>query len=188
MAQQVREKQHYLCLNYDGKFGLNNINNYFQNANSSKEAVYWKEWSYKEGDPILFNDTARFSLLYNNLKGRIIKIDKESDRISFTIDVDVVLTERDCKREEIELIDNKENSTRIRFTVYAYNDEKNDGDDELRMKSIIPFQLAYAVSIHKEGHFYINEGTNGCSGGFCLIVCTRRQKSVIITETRWEFS
>lgn len=138
-----------LCLNYDGKFGLNNINNYFQNANSSKEAVYWQEWSYKEGDPILFNDTARFSLLYNNLKGRIIKIDKESDRISFTIDVDVVLTERDCKREEIELIDNKESSTRIRFTVYAYNDEKNDGDDELRMKSIIPFQLAYAVSIHK---------------------------------------
>lgn len=138
-----------LCLNYDGKFGLNNMNNYFQNANSSKEAVYWQEWSYKEGDPILFNDTARFSLLYNNLKGRIIKIDKESDRISFTIDVDVVLTERDCKREEIELIDNKESSTRIRFTVYAYNDEKNDGDDELRMKSIIPFQLAYAVSIHK---------------------------------------
>lgn len=138
-----------LCLNYDGKFGLNNINNYFQNANSSKEAVYWQEWSYREGDPILFNDTARFSLLYNNLKGRIIKIDKESDRISFAIDVDVVLTERDCKREEIELIDNMENSTRIRFTVYAYNDEKNDGDDELRMKSIIPFQLAYAVSIHK---------------------------------------
>ena len=138
-----------LCLNYDGKFGLNNINNYFQNANSSKEAVYWQEWSYKEGDPILFNDTARFSLLYNNLKGRIIKIDKESDRISFTIDVDVVLTERDCKREEIELIDNKESFTRIRFTVYAYNDEKNDGDDEMRMKSIIPFQLAYAVSIHK---------------------------------------
>lgn len=32
-----------LCLNYDGKFGLNNINNYFQNANSSKEAVYWQE-------------------------------------------------------------------------------------------------------------------------------------------------
>lgn len=147
--KKVAKDEVILCLNYDGKFGLNNINNYFQNANSSKEAVYWQEWSYKEGDPVLFNDTARFSLLYNNLKGSIIKIDKENDRISFTVDVDVVLTERDCKREEIELIDNKENSTRIRFTVYAYNDEKNDGDDELRMKSIIPFQLAYAVSIHK---------------------------------------
>lgn len=27
--------------------------------------------------------------------------------------------------------------------------KSNDGDDELRMKSVIPFQLAYAVSIHK---------------------------------------
>lgn len=147
--RKISDDEVILCLNYDGKFGLNNINNYFQNVNSSKKAVYWQEWSYKEGDPVLFNDTVRFTLLYNNLKGRIIKIEKEIDRISFTIDVDVVLTERDCKREEIELIDNKENSTRIRFTVYAYNDEKNDGDDELRMKSIIPFQLAYAVSIHK---------------------------------------
>jgi len=146
--QEVKDEV-ILCLNYDGKFGLNNINNYFQNANSSKKAVYWQEWSYKEGDRVLFNDTARFSLLYNNLKGRIIKIDKETDRISFTVDVDAVLTERDCKREEIELIDNEENSTRIRFTVYAYNEENNEGDEELQMKSIIPFQLAYAVSIHK---------------------------------------
>lgn len=138
-----------LCLNYDGKFGLNNINNYFQNANASGKAVYWQEWCYKEGDPILFNDTIRFSLLYNNLKGRIVTIDKEIDRISFTVDVDIVLTERDCKREEIELIDNTENSTRIRFTVYAYDDEKYDEDEELRMKSVVPFQLAYAVSIHK---------------------------------------
>lgn len=138
-----------LCLNYDGKFGLNNINSYFQNANTSGEVVYWQEWGYKVGDPILFNDTTRFTLLYNNLKGRIVEIDKEADRISFTVDIDVILTERDCKREEIELIENKENSTRIRFTVYAYDDEKHDENDELRKKSIIPFQLAYAVSIHK---------------------------------------
>lgn len=138
-----------LCLNYDGKFGLNNINHYFQNANTAGKAVYWQEWSYKEGDHILFNDTTRFSVLYNNLKGRIVKIDKEIDRISFTIDVDVVLTEKDCKREGIEFIDNTTSSTRIRFAVYAYNEEEHDEDDELRMKSIIPFQLAYAVSIHK---------------------------------------
>ena len=76
-------------------------------------------------------------------------IEKGIDRISFTIDIDVVLTEKDCKREEIELINNMEDSTRIRFTVYAYNDEKNNEDEALRMKSVIPFQLAYAVSIHK---------------------------------------
>lgn len=30
-----------LCLNYDGKFGLNNMNNYFQCANHEGEAVVW---------------------------------------------------------------------------------------------------------------------------------------------------
>lgn len=149
ILKKAADDEVILCLNYDGKFGLNNINSYFQNANNSGEVIHWQEWGYKEGDPILFNDTTRFSLLYNNLKGRIITIDKEADRISFTIDVDVVLTERDCKREGIELIENMEKSTRIRFTVYAYDDEKHYEDDELRMKSIIPFQLAYAVSIHK---------------------------------------
>ena len=135
-----------LCLNYDGKFGLNNINNYFQNANTSGKAVYWQEWSYKEGDHILFNDTTRFSFLYNNLKGKIVTIDKEADRIFFTIDAEVVLTENECKREGIEFIHNTISSTRIRFAVYAYADNE---DDDMRMKSIIPFQLAYAVSIHK---------------------------------------
>lgn len=68
-----------LCLNYDGKFGLNNMNSYFQNANTEK-AVTWRDWKYKAGDPILFNDTNRFSLLYNNLKGRIIRIDKNKEK------------------------------------------------------------------------------------------------------------
>ena len=37
-----------LCLNYDGKFGLNNMNNYFQCANHEGEAVVWGEWIYKK--------------------------------------------------------------------------------------------------------------------------------------------
>jgi hypothetical protein len=139
-----------LCLNYDGKFGLNNINNYFQNANKQGEAVLWQEWSYKIGDPILFNDTKRFSLLYNNLKGRIIQIEKEEYRISFTIDVEILLTEMDCQKDGLDFINVAGHSTRIRFTVYAYDSSEAEGDAEtLRMESIIPFQLAYAVSIHK---------------------------------------
>lgn len=139
-----------LCLNYDGKFGLNNMNNYFQNANRKGEAVSWAEWSYKVGDPILFNESRRFSLLYNNLKGRIVKIKKEASVISFIIDVDIPLTEIDCRRDGIEFFDVVKSGTRIGFTVHAYEDGKIDEeDDDLRMKSVIPFQLAYAVSIHK---------------------------------------
>ena len=53
--EQEVENEVILCLNYDGKFGLNNMNNYFQAANTGK-AVSWKEWTYKIGDPILFNE------------------------------------------------------------------------------------------------------------------------------------
>lgn len=44
-----------------------------------------------------------------------------------------------------------ENGTRIRFAVYEYDESKKgeDLDENLRLKSVVPFQLAYAVSIHK---------------------------------------
>ena len=29
-----------LCLNYDGKFGLNNMNQYFQNANTKSKSIF----------------------------------------------------------------------------------------------------------------------------------------------------
>ncbi len=60
-----------LCLNYDGKFGLNNMNLYFQNANTSSKAYSWNEWTFKVGDPIIFVNSNRSSLLYNNLTGSI---------------------------------------------------------------------------------------------------------------------
>lgn len=137
-----------LCLNYDGKFGLNNMNTYFQAANTKGEAVSWAEWTYKIGDSILFNDSKRFDLLYNNLKGRIVNIEKLSHSISFTVDVDIPLTEVACKRDGIEFIESVENGTRIRFVVYEYDEGKKE-DEDLRLKSVVPFQLAYAVSIHK---------------------------------------
>lgn len=134
-----------LCLNYDGKFGLNNMNSYFQNANT-ETAVVWRDWKYKVGDHILFNDTDRFSLLYNNLKGRIVQIELFDSRIRFTVDVEIPLTEQDCQNDGIEFIDIIDDVTRIRFDVLDFEEEMADED---RKKSIVPFQLAYAVSIHK---------------------------------------
>lgn len=55
------EDEVVLCLNYDGKFGLNNMNTYLQNANTASKAVSWQEWTYKIGDPILFNESQRGS-------------------------------------------------------------------------------------------------------------------------------
>ena len=139
-----------LCLNYDGKFGLNNMNNYFQCANKEGEAVVWGEWTYKKGDPVLFNDSKRFPALYNNLKGWIVDVEKDRKEIRFTIDIDMKLTEKECKENGIEFIGDTGKYTRIRFCVFKYDSNVSDDKvDEMRMKAVVPFQLAYAVSIHK---------------------------------------
>ena len=102
------EDEVILCLNYDGKFGLNNMNNYFQAANTKGEAIPWAEWSYKVGDPILFNDSKRFDLLYNNLKGRIVDIEKHSGSISFTVhDVVKGFATDESKRKSLEIVKTK---------------------------------------------------------------------------------
>lgn len=98
---------------------------------------------------ILFNETKRFPLLYNNLKGRIVGIVKDAESVTFTIDIEVILTEMDCQGQDFELVDVFDNSSRISLTVYAYDDNTSDLEDSSRMNSIVPFQLAYAVSIHK---------------------------------------
>ena len=144
------EDEVVLCLNYDGKFGLNNINSYFQDANPSQKAYYWSEWKYKIGDPILFNENKRFPMLYNNLKGKIVDIKKDINEIKFIIDIPIILTAINVRNTDLEIISHTQNSTRISFSVYMNDDNQTDEDYEIiRMKSIIPFQLAYAVSIHK---------------------------------------
>lgn len=151
LLQKEDSDEVVLCLNYDGKFGLNNMNNYFQAANKGK-AVNWGEWTYKEGDQILFNDSKRFPVLHNNLKGRIVRIEKiPKKEISFTIKIDLVLTEQECEKNDIEYIHSNGNNTEIKITISRYdaNTIKEIEEEEARMKAVIPFQLAYAVSIHK---------------------------------------
>lgn len=104
-----------MCLNYDGKFGLNNMNNYFQTANKKGNAVLGKEWSYKSGVPILFNETKCFPILHNNLKGHIVDIVKYADRITFTVDVEMNLTEIEGK---IKVIIPNSNSEKIIHGIF----------------------------------------------------------------------
>ena len=64
-----------LCLNYDGLYGINNINRYLQESNPSP-SMEWGVQQYKVNDPILFNESERFApVIYNNMKGRIISIE-----------------------------------------------------------------------------------------------------------------
>lgn len=140
------EDEVVLCLNYDGKFGLNNMNQYFQNANTNSKAFSWEEWSYKIGDRIIFINTRRSALLYNNLKGIITNIAYAKKNIIFEIEVKAFFTESQCEAETFDYVDTTEKGTIIRIEVIPWDDELSE---EEKVKTVIPFQLAYAISIHK---------------------------------------
>ena len=132
---------------YDGLYGINNINRFLQNANRNK-AYEWGIGTYKIGDPILFNEYSKFSkVLYNNLKGKIVDINIENDKIWFTIEIDKVINEFDTFGYDFELLGMSENKKSIvKFKVNKYVDTD---EDETTSDSIVPFVVAYAVSIHK---------------------------------------
>jgi DNA replication protein DnaC len=131
-----------LCLNYDGLYGINNINRFLQSSNPGK-SVTWGITTYKVGDPILFSETERFRpVIYNNLKGKIIDIVEINSGIQFDIELDRPLTEFDVYGTELEWL----RDSIVRFSVFL-SDNSDDDDDSLN--TIIPFQVAYAVSIHK---------------------------------------
>ena len=134
-----------LCLNYDGLYGINNINKVLQAKNSNIEYTIGVD-TFKIEDPIVFNDCPRFRDLYNNLKGTIKNIEKdnENDCVWFTILVDDILYNSE---NNYEIFENMDNKTMIRLYVRNFKDTNDDDDD--RNEHIIPFNLAYAVSIHK---------------------------------------
>ena len=137
-----------LCLNYDGLYGINNINRFLQGSNRNTP-IEWGTHIYKINDPILFNETDRFApLIYNNLKGRLANIKIFEDKIQFDIEVDKVINEFEAEDYVFELLDNAENGNSvIRFSVNKY--KSTDDDDDTSSNTVVPFQVAYAVSIHK---------------------------------------
>lgn len=145
---RTSEDEIVLCLNYDGLYGINNMNKLLQGANPNPEHK-WNLHIYKVGDPILFNESNRFyPLLYNNLKGRIEDIDdSRSDRIVFTVSVDVTLTEiSTCRYEGLELLGHEKGRSALRFSVKQI---VNNDEEDLNDECVVPFQVAYAASVHK---------------------------------------
>jgi len=137
-----------LCLNYDGLYGINNINRFLQSSNANVP-IEWGTHIYKVDDTILFNEMDRFTpLIYNNLKGRIVGIEILENEIQFDIEIDKVINEFDARYYDFQLMENAENGNSIiRFSVNKY--KSTDEDDDAYLDTIVPFQVAYAVSIHK---------------------------------------
>ena len=137
-----------LCLNYDGLYGINNINRFLQQSNPNP-AMQWGIQIYKVNDPILFNESERFApLIYNNMKGGIVGIKIFDEKIQFDIELDKVINGLDAANYDFELLDDSPNGNSvIRFITSKIGN--TDDDDDISSLAIVPFQVAYAVSIHK---------------------------------------
>jgi hypothetical protein len=142
LFEPQRDDEIILCLNYDGLYGINNINRFLQSSNPSP-AISWGPALFKAGDPVVFNDSERFKpLIYNNLKGSIVSIEREPGRIRFEIDLARDVTELSVWGTEL---------TWVRDSVIAFDvfELANSDDDDAALNTSIPFQVAYAVSIHR---------------------------------------
>ena len=136
-----------LCLNYDGLYGINNVNRFLQGGQEEKCIEYNLE-RYKVGDPIIVFENSRFrDLLYNNLKGNILDIEEGDDQIKFTIEVERTLNGFDVDGYSLEL----EPPIHDKKSVVSFYVGKavTKDDEDRRAEFIVPFKVAYAVSIHK---------------------------------------
>ncbi|WP_406245422.1 ATP-dependent RecD-like DNA helicase [Microbacterium sp. M] len=142
LFQKESDDEIVLCLNYDGLYGINNVNRFLQ-ASNPEPAATWGQAVYKVGDPVLFNETDRFRpVIFNNLKGTIAKIDRVPGRITFDVRLDRELAEDDLEDTELRWAGERT----VRFDVF---ESVSSDDDDDQANTLVPFQIAYAVSIHK---------------------------------------
>ena len=158
--EPAAENEIVLCLNYSGLYGINNINHFMQENNKGKE-IYRGIQRYKVGDPVLFNDISdvffinsneKVPLIHNNMKGKIVDFrtineGKLDEAIQFDIELDTSIMMLNNDDYNFKIIgDNKQGNSIIQFEVFI---NKSTDEDDNTFKTIIPFQIAYAVSIHK---------------------------------------
>ena len=143
-----------LCLNYDGLYGINNINRFLQESNPN-QAVEWDVQQYKVGDPVLFLENNRFHpVIYNNMRGRIVGIEKldvgeMTERIQFDIELNTTINPADTSFMPLTVLEDPDtDNSVVRFCVNKIKSTDED-DDGSTASTIVPFQIAYAVSIHK---------------------------------------
>ena len=89
-----------------------------------------------------------------NMKGKIVKIEildagTADARIIFDIELEKLIDEREAGWYDLEYIGESEKGNSIvSFAVFQTKDEDEDDDGNVS-RTVVPFQIAYAVSIHK---------------------------------------
>lgn len=145
--KKENEDEIVLCLNYDGLYGINNLNKFLQDNQEGKFVQIGLE-QYRVGDPIIFKENQKYGkYLYNNLKGTILDIDSYKEGTKFKLEVDIVFNSLDVENAPFELEEpiNKGKSVITLKVGNFINIDDEDRSDE----NVVPFQVSYAVSIHK---------------------------------------
>lgn len=116
-------------------------------ASNKNKAIEWVNHIYKSEDPILFTDNEYYRpIFYNNLKGKIVSIEKQINKINFTVEIPTLYTALQVNSVKgLSFIKNDRNTTTIKMTfIEPTSKELKEGTFQ-----DVPFQIAYAVSIHK---------------------------------------
>ena len=142
---EKKEDQVVLCMSYDGLYGINNMNKYLQP--SSENHYFYQQNTYCIGDPIIFiNNDYDYLGIYNNLKGKILDIEQSENKIMFKIDINKELNQFGLINNEISIgLENKKSIVYITKKLTLLEDY----DEDSNKSSKLPFQLSYAMSIHK---------------------------------------
>jgi len=143
---RAKDEEIILSLNYDGLYGVNNLNRLLQTKNDSQPFI-WHGNIYKIGDPIIFNDTRIYKpLIHNNMKGIIRNISMNNLEITFTIELDPLVMVDEILTTASGLIYRGGNS--VQFTVdRLLGNDQDDADSN--HKAVVPFQVAYAITVHR---------------------------------------
>jgi exodeoxyribonuclease V alpha subunit len=139
-----------LCLNYDGLYGINNINRIMQ-ANNPGKIVTFRDSEFREGDPIIFSESRRLSpYIHNGMHALINKVNKQGGIVTFEITVlsPMVIPFGDTGTLGFKYIKQDVSGHQV-ITLSAKESWDQEGDIDDRSPSFLPFEVAYAVSIHK---------------------------------------
>lgn len=146
--KEKRSDEIILCLQYDGLYGINNVNKIMQQSNPNNE-IRWGLKIYKVGDPIIFDDVSNYNGIFiNNDKGVITGMEIEDDLITFTILIEKEITEQMVAFSNVSIIRIYDSGyTEISFGIISSNIV--DENLESMQNIIVPFQVSYCISIHK---------------------------------------
>lgn len=146
------EDEIILCLNYNGLYGINDINTCFQNNNENKK-YRLKEKIYKINDPIIFNENANnySKIIYNNLKGIIRDIKEDNEYVKFYIEINEIIDEEMLEDKYNNIIKIHYKNIEKNSTIIEIIIKKKEADEDIEEDNnyIVPFNVSYATSIHK---------------------------------------